>query len=52
LFKFERAFEAIRKNKKDCKETLRKYSFRKSRKDTSANEQVGPIFINNTEKDQ
>jgi hypothetical protein len=26
---FERDFEAIRKNEKDCKETLRRYSFRK-----------------------
>jgi hypothetical protein len=29
LSKFEKAFEAIRKNDKNCQETLRRYNFRK-----------------------
>jgi len=32
---FERAFEAIRKNERDYKETLRRYNFRKPRRETS-----------------
>jgi hypothetical protein len=30
--KCERTFEAIRKNEGDCKETLRRYNFRKPRR--------------------
>jgi len=36
--KFERTFEAIRKNDKDYKETLRKYSFRKPRREVGISE--------------
>jgi hypothetical protein len=32
ISKFEIAFEEIRKNEKDCKETLRRYSFRKPKR--------------------
>jgi len=45
ISKFERAFEAIRKNKRDCKETLRRYNFRKPKIWVGPSEQVGPIFI-------
>jgi hypothetical protein len=42
LFKFEKTFEAIRKNDK---ETSRRYNFRKPRKLASTIEQVGMISI-------
>jgi hypothetical protein len=29
LFKFDKTFEAIRKNDRDCKETSKRYNFRK-----------------------
>jgi hypothetical protein len=32
ISKFERAFEAIRKSKRDYKETLRRFSFRKPKR--------------------
>jgi hypothetical protein len=38
LSKFERAFETIGKNNKDCKETLRRYNSRKLRKRVGMNE--------------
>jgi hypothetical protein len=38
FFKFEKAFEAIRKNDKDCKEYLRRYNFKKPRKEASISE--------------
>jgi hypothetical protein len=47
LFKFEKTFEANRKNNRYCKETLRRYS---SRMRTS--EQVGPISISNYEEEK
>jgi hypothetical protein len=40
-----KAFEAIFKNDKNYKKTLRKYNFKKLRKEASTNEQVGLIFI-------
>ncbi len=52
MSKFERTFEAIRKNEKDCKETLRKYNFRKPRTQAGPSEQVGPISISNSKEDQ
>jgi hypothetical protein len=45
LFNFERAFEIIRKNNKDCKKTLRKFNLRKPRRETCMSEQVGLILI-------
>jgi len=45
LSKFEIAFKTIRKNNIDGKETLRKYKFRKLRREASASEHVGLIFI-------
>ncbi len=45
IFKFEKAFEAIRKNERDCKQTLKSYNFRKPKRKASPNEQVGPIYI-------
>jgi hypothetical protein len=45
LCKFERAFEAIRKNNRYYKEALRKYNFRKPRREVGMSEHVGPIFI-------
>ncbi len=52
IFKFEKAFEAIKKNEKDCKETLRRYNFRKPKKQIGPSEQVDPILISNLEEDQ
>jgi len=34
----EKTFEAIRKNDKDCKKTLRRYNFRKPKKKASTSE--------------
>jgi hypothetical protein len=48
LSKFEKAFEVIKKNNKKYKEILRKYNFRKPRKEICTSEQVGPNFISNT----
>ncbi len=45
ISKFEKTFEAIRKNERDCKETLRRYNFRKPKKEAGPSEQVGPISI-------
>jgi len=52
LSTFERAFEAIGKNNKNCKETFRKYNFRKPIIETCASEQVGLIFIFGTKEEQ
>jgi hypothetical protein len=52
LFKFEKTFEAIRKNNKYCKETLRRYSSRKPTREVSTSEQVGPISISNYEEEK
>ncbi len=52
ISKFEKAFEAIRKNERDCKETLRRYNFRKPRQEVGFNEQVHLISISNFEKEQ
>jgi hypothetical protein len=43
--KFEKAFEVIKKNEKDCKETLRRYNFKKPRRKSGPSEQVSPISI-------
>jgi hypothetical protein len=51
LSKFERAFQAIRKNDRDYKETLRKYIFRKLKRQVGINEHVGSISISNFEKE-
>jgi hypothetical protein len=45
LSKFDKTFEAIRKNDKDCKKNLKRYSIKKSKRTTSKNEQVGLISI-------
>ncbi len=50
ISKFEKAFEEIRKNESDCRETLRRYSFRKLRKEVDPSEQVNPISISNLKK--
>jgi hypothetical protein len=52
ISKFERAFEVIRKNEKDCKETLRRYNFRKPIKQASSSEQVDPISILDSKENQ
>jgi hypothetical protein len=52
LFKFEKTFEAIRKNDRDCKETLRRYNFRKPKKEEGTSEQVGLIFIFDFEEEK
>jgi hypothetical protein len=45
MCKFERIFEEIKKKKKDSKETLRRCSFRNTRRQANPSEQVGPISI-------
>jgi hypothetical protein len=50
LFKFESAFEVIKKNNRDCKETLKKYNFKKLRREACTSEQVGSIFIFDTKE--
>jgi hypothetical protein len=50
LSKFEKSIEASKKNDKDYKETLRRYSFRKPIKKASTSEQVGPISISNSKR--
>jgi len=49
---FEKAFEAIKTNNKDCKKTLRRYNFKKRRKEVGTNEQVGSISIFDFEKEK
>jgi len=49
---FEKAFEAIKKNNKDCKKTLRRYNFRKHRKEVGTSEQVDSISIFDFEKEK
>jgi hypothetical protein len=51
ISKFERDFEAIRINKIDCKETLRRYNFRKPRREGGPNEQVDSISISDFEEE-
>ncbi len=51
ISKFERIFEKIRKNEKDCQETLKRYSFRKPKRHASSSEQVGPISISYSKED-
>jgi hypothetical protein len=45
LSRFEKVFETIRKNNRNCKEILKKYNLKKSRRKASTNEHVGLIFI-------
>jgi hypothetical protein len=49
---FEKVFEAIFKNDKDCKETLKRYNFRKPKKEASTSEQVSPISISDYKKEK
>jgi hypothetical protein len=48
---FERAFEAIRKNERDCKETLRRYNFKKPRREVGPSEQIGLIYVSKFEEE-
>jgi hypothetical protein len=52
ISKFEKAFEVIRINKRDYKETLRRYNFRKPRREAGPSEQVNLISIFNFEKEK
>ncbi len=52
LSKFDSAFKVTKKNNKDCKETFKKYSFKKLRREACTSEQVGPIFISDTKKER
>jgi len=45
ISKSKKAFEANKKNEKECKKTLRRYSFKKPRRKVGSSEQVGPISI-------
>ncbi len=47
-----KAFEEIRKNERDCKVTLRRYNFRKPRRETSPSEQVSSISIFDFEEEK
>ncbi len=49
--KFERTFEEIFKKKKDYKETLKIYNFRKPIRQAGPSEQVNPICISNFKED-
>jgi hypothetical protein len=51
ISKFENFFEEINKNEKDCKETLRRYNFKRPRKQAGPSEQFSPIFISNSKED-
>jgi hypothetical protein len=51
LSKLERAFEAIKNNNINYKKTLRKYNFKKPRKDKGVSEQVGSVFISNIKEE-
>jgi hypothetical protein len=46
-----KTFEAIRKIERDCKETLKRYNFRKPRRHVGLSEQVYPNFISDFEED-
>jgi hypothetical protein len=52
ISKFENFFEEIRKNERACRETLRRYSFRKPKRKVGPSEQVDPIFISNFEEEK
>jgi hypothetical protein len=52
LFKFEKYFEAIRKNDKKCKEILMRYNFKKPIREASTSEQVGSISIFDFEEEK
>jgi hypothetical protein len=48
----KKAFEAIRKNERYCKETLRRYNFKKPIRKTCISEQVGLISIFDYEEEK
>jgi len=50
IFKFEKTFEKIRKNKRYYRETLKRYNFRKPKREAGLSEQVDPISIFNFEE--
>jgi hypothetical protein len=50
ISKFEKAFEEILRNERDCKETLRRYNFRKPRREVCPSEQIDPISIFDSEE--
>jgi hypothetical protein len=52
LSKFEKYFEAIKKNNKDCNFFLRRDNFRNPKRKLGTNEHVGPISIFNFEKEK
>jgi len=51
ISKFEKAFQVIQKDERYCKEALRRYTFRKPRRQVGPSEQVSPISISNLEED-
>jgi hypothetical protein len=51
LFKFEKYFETIIKNNKNCKENLKMHNSRKSRREVNTNEHVGLILIFDSKED-
>jgi hypothetical protein len=51
ISKFERTFETIQKIKRDCKQTLKIFNFKKPRRQVGPSEQVDPIFISNSKED-
>ncbi len=50
IFKFEKAFEAIRIMREIARKLLRRYSFRNRKREASPSKQVGPISISNFEE--
>jgi hypothetical protein len=52
ISKFEKTFEVIRKNKRDYKETLKRYNFRKPKRKAGPSDQVSLISISNSKEEK
>jgi len=52
ISKFEKALEVIKKNKKDCKETLRIYNFRKPKRKAGPSDKINMISISNSKEEK
>jgi hypothetical protein len=50
ISKFEKVFEAIKKNETYCRETLRRYCFKKPKREAGPSEQVDSISNSNSKK--
>jgi hypothetical protein len=50
LSKFEKVFKAIKKKQQKLQFFLKKYNFKKPKRETGTSEHVGSIFISDTKK--